>query len=122
MCNYILTIFVSIMILGLVLFDAMGAQAADKPNVIIVNVDNHDKWSLGCFGNRFIETPNIDQLFREGVRFDNFITAGRCTSSRSALLTGRYHARNGALGTGSAWGQTREGVPTIGNVFNSGGY
>ncbi len=95
---------------------------AKRPNVIVVNIDNHDKWSLGCFGNRFIETPNIDRLFREGVRFDNFRTAGRCTSSRSALLTGRYHARNGALGTGSAWGQTREGVTTIAHVFREAGY
>ena len=85
-----------------------AAFAAPRPNVILINIDNHDKWSLGYFGNRFIETPNIDRLFRGGIRFSNFLTAGRCTSSRSALMTGRYHARNGALGTGGSWGQTRD--------------
>ncbi len=117
---YLLRHAIAIAVFVLLWPTAVGA--AEKPNVILLNVDNHDKWSLGCFGNRFIETPNIDRLFREGVRFDSFYTSGRCTSSRSALMTGRYHARNGALGTGSAWGQTRERVPTIGHVFQRGGY
>jgi len=94
----------------------------DRPHVILINVDNHGKGDLGYYGNRFIETPHIDRLFHEGLRFENYHCAGRCTSSRSALLTGRYHARNGALGTGGAWGQTREGVPTIAHVFSETGY
>lgn len=105
-----------------ILLTANAALAAPRPNVVLINIDNHDKWSLGYFGNRFIETPNIDRLFSGGIRFNNFMTAGRCTSSRSALMTGRYHARNGALGTGGAWGQTREGVTTIAHVFSGAGY
>jgi arylsulfatase A-like enzyme len=105
-----------------ILLAASAAIAAPRPNVVLINIDNHDKWSLGYFGNSFIETPNIDRLFRDGIRFNNFMTAGRCTSSRSALMTGRYHARNGALGTGGSWGQTREGVTTIAHVFAGAGY
>jgi len=100
----------------------MAQAATERPNVILINVDNHIKGDLGYYGNRFIETPNIDRLFKEGVRFENYWTAGRCTSSRSALLTGRYHARNGALGTAGPWGQTREGVTTLGHVFSQAGY
>ncbi|MHC4250309.1 MAG: sulfatase-like hydrolase/transferase [Planctomycetota bacterium] len=110
-------------ILSLVLALSTGAAfAAPRPNVILINIDNHDKWSLGYFGNQFIETPNIDKLFRGGIRFSNSLTAGRCTSSRSALMTGRYHARNGALGTGGAWGQTKASVTTVAHVFAKGGY
>jgi arylsulfatase A-like enzyme len=102
------------------------ANAAPKakrpPNVILINIDNHDKWSLGYFGNKFIETPNIDKLFEGGIRFSNFHTASRCTCSRTALMTGRYHARNGAMGTGGAWGQSREDLTTIAHVFAKGGY
>lgn len=108
-------------------FPLTAALAADspaeaRPNVILINVDNHEKGELGYYGNRFIETPNVDRLFHEGVRFENYHISGRCTSSRSALMTGRYHARNGALGTGAAWESTREGLTTLAHVFSRGGY
>jgi arylsulfatase A-like enzyme len=100
-----------------------GAPAADeRPNVIIINVDNHEKGELGYYGNRFIETPALDRLFRDGLRFENYHISGRCTSSRAALMTGRYHARTGAMGTGGAWGSTREGLTTLGHVFTAAGY
>ena len=73
----------------LLLLLVASAHAADRPNVVLINIDNHSKWSLGFYGNKFIETPNINRLFEEGVRFDQYYTSGRCTSSRSALLTGR---------------------------------
>jgi len=101
---------------------AANLQADARPNVILINVDNHEKGELGFYGNRFIETPNVDRLFREGVRFENYRISGRCTSSRSALMSGRYHARNGALGTGAAWEYTREGLTTLAHVFSRGGY
>jgi len=101
---------------------AHSLQAKERPNVILINIDNHEKGELGYYGNRFIETPNIDRLFRGGLRFENYHISGRCTSSRSALMTGRYHARNGAMGTGAAWECTREGVTTLAHVFSRGGY
>jgi len=101
---------------------ATDSQGKPRPNVILINVDNHEKGELGYYGNQFIETPNIDRLFRGGVRFENYRISGRCTSSRSALMTGRYHARNGALGTGAAWEYTREGLTTLAHVFSRGGY
>ncbi len=97
-------------------------RAAARPNVIVINVDNHNKCSLGYYGNKFIETPNIDRLINEGVRFENYMCPGRCTASRSALLTGRFHARNGTLGTGGAWGFMREGLTTMAHVFADNGY
>ncbi|PHR97264.1 MAG: hypothetical protein COA78_27820 [Blastopirellula sp.] len=104
------------------MFCASSSIAGTRPNVILINIDNHDKGSLGYFGNKFIETPNIDKLFEGGIRFNNFHTASRCTCSRSALMTGRYHARNGVMGTGGAWGQSREDLTTIAHVFDQGGY
>jgi arylsulfatase A-like enzyme len=101
---------------------AVAAAAAERPNVILINVDNHEKGELGYYGNRFIETPALDRLFRDGLRFENYRIAGRCTSSRAALMTGRYHARTGAMGTGGAWESAREGLTTIGHVFAAAGY
>ena len=112
-----------VLVVGLVVHGAgAAARSTGRLNVIVINVDNHEKGELGYYGNRFIETPNVDRLFREGLRFENYRIAGRCTSSRSALMTGRYHARNGAMGTGGAWGDTRENLTTLGHLFSQNGY
>ena len=47
-----------------------------KPNIILILTDDRGYWSLGCYGNREIRTPNIDALAERGVRFENFF----CTS------------------------------------------
>jgi N-sulfoglucosamine sulfohydrolase len=65
------------------------AQGA-RPNVLFVITDDQSAAHLGCYGDRHINTPNIDRLAREGVRFESAFTAcPSCTPSRSALLTGQ---------------------------------
>jgi arylsulfatase A-like enzyme len=46
-----------------------SAQAARKPNVVFILTDNQGAWTLGCYGNRDIRTPNIDALAAGGIRF-----------------------------------------------------
>ncbi len=66
----------------------------DKPNVIVMLIDNLGYGDLGCYGNRVHRTPQIDQLAREGVRFTSFYsTSGVCTPSRASLMTGCYPRR-----------------------------
>lgn len=94
-----------------------------RPNVIMINIDNHDRSVLGFAGNRFGSTPNIDRLYREGVYFANYHCASRCGPSRTALLTGRYHHRSGHIQTPDGrniMGNTE--VPTLGNLFRNAGY
>ena len=64
----------------------------DAPNVIIFLLDDVGFAQVGSFGG-LIETPNIDQLAANGLRFNNFHTTALCSPSRAALLTGRYPAR-----------------------------
>ncbi len=72
-----------------------GAKLDEIPNVIIIYVDDMGYGDLGCFGNDDIETPRIDRMAAEGIKFTNFYnSASGCTPSRAALLTGRYHMRN----------------------------
>ncbi|MBI4873026.1 MAG: sulfatase-like hydrolase/transferase [Acidobacteria bacterium] len=76
---------------------ALNARSAPRrPNIVLINADDLGYGDLGCFGNTVIQTPNIDRLAAEGVRFTDFVVSWpACTPSRSGLLTGRYPQRNG---------------------------
>ncbi|MBI2438055.1 MAG: sulfatase [Lentisphaerae bacterium] len=66
----------------------------NKPNVIIMLMDNLGYGDLGCYGSRKHRTPNVDALAREGMRFTGFYsTSGVCTPSRASLMTGCYPRR-----------------------------
>jgi N-acetylgalactosamine-6-sulfatase len=66
-----------------------------KPNVIFILADDLGWGDLSCYGGRKIQTPNIDALSKEGTLFTQFYQAGSvCSPSRSALLTGRFPARD----------------------------
>ena len=74
---------------GLLLFICCGLQAADRPNFLLVLVDDMGFSDLGCYGSE-IETPNIDRLATSGVRFTQFYNTAKCHSSRVSLLSGRW--------------------------------
>ncbi len=62
---------------------------AERPNIVIVLVDDMGFSDLGCYGGE-IDTPNIDRLAAGGLRFTQFYNAGRCCPTRASLLTGRH--------------------------------
>jgi arylsulfatase A-like enzyme len=67
---------------------------ADKPNFVFLLVDDLGWGDFGCYGAEFYETPNIDRLADEGMRFSNgYAACTVCSPSRAAILTGRYPAR-----------------------------
>jgi len=65
------------------------------PNVIVILTDDQGWDDLGLHGNPWLETPRLDQLGRESVRFSNFYVASVCAPSRASLLTGRHFLRVG---------------------------
>jgi len=68
---------------------------SQKPNIILFFTDDQGYADLGCYGAEGFETPYLDQMAEEGVRFTDFyVAAPICTPSRWALLTGCYPARN----------------------------
>jgi arylsulfatase A-like enzyme len=71
-----------------------AAEAADRPNVIVILVDDLGWADLGCMGNKLHETPHLDRLAADGVRFTQAYSACTvCSPTRAALLTGKYPAR-----------------------------
>ena len=73
---------------------ALASEKSRKPNIIFFLVDDLGWSDVGCYGSTFHETPNIDQLADEGIRFDNaYSTCHVCSPSRASILTGKYPAR-----------------------------
>jgi arylsulfatase A-like enzyme len=70
--------------------------AAQRPNILLINVDDLGWSDVACFGSKFYETPNIDRLCAQGMKFTNaYASAAICSPTRAAMLTGRYPARLG---------------------------
>jgi len=71
-------------------------QAPDRPNIVIIFTDDQGYADLGCYGAKGFQTPNIDKMAGEGMRFTSFYVASPvCSPSRAALLTGCYPVRVG---------------------------
>ena len=67
-----------------------------KPNIVLILVDDLGWIDTGCYGSKYYETPNIDKLAAEGMRFtDAYAACAVCSPTRAAVMTGRYPARLG---------------------------
>ena len=76
------------------LFFGFSNAAAERPNIIFLLVDDLGFGDFGCYGAEFYETPNIDRLAENGMRFTNAYAACTvCSPSRAAILSGRYPGR-----------------------------
>ena len=69
-------------------------RAAVKPNVVVIMVDDMGFSDIGCYGGE-TETPHLDALASNGLRFTQFYNTGRCCPTRAALLTGLYQHQAG---------------------------
>lgn len=80
----------------LMLLSASLATAGDRPNFVIIMVDDMGYSGVSCFGNPYFKTPEIDRLAAEGMRLTDFHSSGTvCSPTRAGLLTGRYQQRSG---------------------------
>ena len=86
--RYCLTLFVSYCLLPL------HCSAADRPNIILVFIDDMGWGDFSCFGNEAVTTENIDRLASEGIRFEQFyVNSPICSPSRVAISTGQFPQR-----------------------------
>ncbi len=75
----------------------------DKPNILWICTDQQRWDTLGCYGNAYVETPNLDRLARRGIVFDHcYSQSPVCTPSRASFLTGRYPRTNRCRQNGQA--------------------
>lgn len=97
-------------------------QGERRPNVIVVLTDDQGYGDLACHGNPILQTPHLDKLYRESVRFANFHVAPMCTPTRGQLITGLDALRNRATGVDDGHHLLRRGLRTMADVFSAGGY
>lgn len=70
--------------------------ATKRPNIVIIISDDHAYQTISAYGSKLMQTPNIDRIAKEGVRFDKaYVTNSICGPSRAVILTGKYSHKNG---------------------------
>jgi arylsulfatase A len=74
---------------------AAPASGQNRPNVVLIVMDDVGYGDYGSYGAPDIKTPNVDRLARDGVKLTDFYAAPSCTPTRAALITGRYYQRTG---------------------------
>src|SRR4051794_35506960 len=89
--NKLIVIAASWLVLaGLGVGVSFGAAPEQRPNIVFIVAEDMNP-DLGCYGNRFVHTPNLDKLAADGVRFTRCFThAPVCAPSRSGMITGMY--------------------------------
>lgn len=71
-------------------------KSLDRPNIVLINVDDLGWVDLACYGSGYYETPAIDRLASQGMRFtDGYAACAVCSPTRASIMTGRYPARVG---------------------------
>ncbi len=100
--------------------DLHGAE--DRPNIILIMPDDQGYGDLGAHGHQKLDTPHLDQLHEESVRFHNFHVDATCSPTRAALLTGRYANRTGVWHTIAGRSLMAPGERTIAEVLSDHGY
>jgi len=101
----------------------IGAKASAQPNILlIVSEDNGPE--LGCYGDPYARTPNLDRLASEGIRFNRaFVPQAGCSQSRASFLTGLYPHQHGQIGL-ATWNFRlyREDTPNLPRSLKAAGY
>lgn len=97
--------------------DTALARVSGKPNIIIVFADDIGYEVPTVYGGQSYQTPNIDRMAREGMRFTNCFSSPLCSPSRISIVTGKYNFRNY-----DEWGVLHTTEKTFGNLLNEAGY
>ena len=124
--KFLLFLFVSTFIaLGCHQYSSKSKETTNtptKPNVIFILTDDQGIGDLGCHGNPWLKTPNIDAFYEESVRLTDFHVSPVCTPTRSAFITGQYPIDNGAWATFKGRAALNEKSKTIAQIFKENGY
>ena len=128
MKNCVLAITLS----GILLYassDVVGGPSADTKNVLLILCDDMGAMELQCYGHPYNQTPNLDRLADEGVRFETFFATPVCSPTRVCLMTGKFGYKTTWLNMIGREPGAQQGDPdlstdeyTVGQMFKDAGY
>jgi arylsulfatase A-like enzyme len=95
---------------------------AGKPNIVFVITDDQGYGDLGCNGNTIIQTPHINKLYEESIRFTDYHVGPTCAPTRAGLMTGHYHNSTGVWHTIGGRSLLRKDEVSLAKVFGDNGY
>jgi arylsulfatase A-like enzyme len=98
------------------------SQSNRRPNIVLILTDDQGYGDVGRHGNPILQTPNLDRLHDESVRFTDFHVSTTCAPTRSALMSGRHDFRNGVTHTILERERMSLKTTTIAQVLKSAGY
>jgi arylsulfatase A-like enzyme len=103
------------------------SAAVDKPNLIWIMADDLGYGDVGCYGQKVIQTPNLDRMAREGMRFTQFYSGATvCAPSRSVLMTGQHHGHTRVRGNAGATNPIAQALRpddiTVADILHDAGY
>ena len=98
---------------------AVFALTPPRPNILFIMTDDHAAHAMSCYGSQVNQTPHMDRLAREGIRFDRcFAVNSICTPSRATILTGKYSHKNGV----PVFNRFDGAQPTVAKLLQGAGY
>lgn len=118
-------VLVVLMCLGMIETGVVGSVAwadqpelnvarTERPNILFIFTDDHAFQSIGAYGSKINETPNLDRLARAGMRFDRcLVTNSICGPSRAVILTGKYSHLNGFRQNGDRFDGSQQTFPKL---------
>lgn len=120
--KHTLTLLGALLLVVGVQLQPADASPPTKPNVLLIITDDQGYGDFSLHGNTHLQTPHIDQLGAESVRFDRFYVNSFCAPTRAALLTGRWPLRTGCHGVTHNREAMRPSEVTMAEAFHDGGY
>lgn len=92
---------------------AIADEQTDRPNIVLIMCDDMGYSDIGCYGGE-VDTPNLNRMAEQGLRFTQFYNCAKCTTTRASLSTGLYPRPKGGL--------LKRNMVTIGEAMKTAGY
>lgn len=103
-----------------VVSSSLPAIAAEQPNILFIMSDDHAYQAISAYGSKINQTPHLDRIAREGMRFDRcFVTNSICGPSRATILTGKFSHLNGFIDNNSRFNGAQ---PHVAKYLQAAGY
>jgi len=118
----ITSLLIVLITLSLFFYIKCKSASSQKPNIILIITDDQGYGDIGAHGNPYINTPHLDQLYNESIRFTDFHVGTTCAPSRAALMTGRDGNRVGVWHTIAGRSQLGNSETTMAEVLSENGY